>query len=824
MRSLGSSGVLVRAIIIGLGLQSAVAVAEQSPPRVTLSSPQQPLRDALNALARETGLQIVYTADDVASGFTAPHVQGQFTVEEALNALLKGTSLTFEFLNPRTVLVKASRAESSQAGAADAGTIETVNVFATLDSQLEIGSKTGQSLRETPKSVTLVTRERIETQNLTSLADALNQTTGITLAGYSSVESFWMSRGFRLTTMQLDGGAPAISTGFGSWLQPDMAVYDHVEVLRGVDGMYTGAGEPGGVINLVRKRAKRATEIQASASLGSWDFRRAEFDLTGPLTEDGRLRGRAVAAYQDTGYFYDRGQSEKVIFFGTGEYDLTPTTLLVAGANYERRKEDAYFTSGMPRYAAGGDLGLSRDTAFNPDWNHWYFTTKEVFARVEQQFGRNGVVKLNLTRLQQDSESRFMTVFGAVDPETLTGPIAVGRAYDFGSVQQLADLSASGTFELFGHEHRYTVGADYAKADGGGQRAYALQGYSWAGETPVDVFHFDPAQYPRPAAILSGYYPLSEQSQHGFYATVGLQLADALRLTLGGRYGEYRFAESYQDVDASGVYSAPTTTRYEDSKFIPSVALTWDFAADWSAYASYAETFKVQANMLSGPKPGRPLDPLTGAGYELGVKGEVFGFLNTALAVYRIERTGQAVRDLAYPYEPGASGSSCCYLPQADITSEGVDVEASGTVLPGWQLFAGYTYNKSKLAGAPSLYESYFLNLTPRHMFKLWTSWQLPGRFSHWTFNAGVLAQSESLVNGGAFDAVTGDYVSFRFSQGTYSTWNASLQYRFDDTWSLGLYGDNLFDKTYYASVGDVFTDNVYGTPRSFVLSLRARW
>jgi outer membrane receptor for ferric coprogen and ferric-rhodotorulic acid len=50
------------------------------------------------------------------------------------------------------------------------------------------------------------------------------------------------------------------------------------------------------------------------------------------------------------------------------------------------------------------------------------------------------------------------------------------------------------------------------------------------------------------------------------------------------------------------------------------------------------------------------------------------------------------------------------------------------------------------------------------------------------------------------------------------------VSYRFNDTWSLGLYGDNLFDKTYYASVGDVFTDNVYGTPRSFVLSLRARW
>lgn len=842
-----------RSMILAVCVSLSAGAALGDEIKVAFDIPRQPLVQALRQFADQAGLQLAYEASLVA-GRMSPALKATISVRQALGELLKGTDLRFEFLDERAVVLSRSPEPSASgtvrpglslaalllalvnpltapgqtvAGGDDA-TIETVNVFGTLDSTLGVGSKSGQSLRETPKSVTLVTRERIEAQNLTSLADTLKQTTGVTVTSYTSADNAYFSRGFRVQTVQIDGGAPAISNDFGVYLTPDTAAYDHVEMLRGVDGMYTGAGEPGGVINLVRKRAKSTAQVQMNLSAGRWNAYRAELDITGPLTSDGRLRGRAVGAYENRDYFYDRGESDKKLLFATAEYDLTESTLLIAGGSYERRKEDGFFFRGIPRYADGRDLRLPRNVAFNPEWNHNYATTKEVFARLEQQYGDSGVIKLNLTHLDQETERALMNGYGEVNTVTGALPQALGNASSFGATQHLFDLSASGTFSLFGREHRYTVGADYAKVDGGGYRGYDLLTYQYPSARTIDVFNFDPALFPQTGRIETFRYPQDGQTQHGFYGTVGLQLAQPLRLTLGGRYARYSYDSTYLPIEADGTPGTPSPSRFNDDAFIPSVALSWDFARDWSVYASYAQTFKAQANLFKGPLPGSPLDPVTGDGYELGVKGEFFGVLNTAFAVYSIKRDGQGMADPSYPFPPGTYGTNCCYVQKVDIASEGFDAELSGTVLPGWQVFGGYTFNQSKYHGdARSLYSSggYYLTQTPKHQLKLWTTWHLPNALSRWTLSGGVIAQTKTFSSGSVLaPGSSTEFVPYEFTQGSYAVWNASVEYRMNDTWSIGLYGDNLLDKTYYQVVAGVTGENVYGTPRSYVLNVRGRW
>ncbi len=804
---------------------------------VQFSVPRQSAASGILEFARQADIQILVSERILEDKQTA-EVQGSYSVSGGLEALLSGTGLIVQSTDGKTVTLQLARlrtamldvgpGQSATETAEDTGELATVNVFGTLKDEVSAGSKNGLTLREVPKSVTVVTRERIEAQNLSSLVDVLGQTTGVTLASYTSVDTFFFSRGFRVQTMQIDAGAPAFTGDFGSYLPVDMAVYDHVEMLRGVDGMYSGAGEPGGVVNLVRKRAKATPAIELNLSGGSWNSFRGELDATGALTDDGRLRGRFVAARGENDYFYDRASSEKTILFGTGEYDLTPTTLLIAGASYERRKEDGYFTWGFPRYSDGRSLDLPTSAAFNPKWAHWYFTNKEAFAKIEQQYGDHGIVRLNVTHTEQTSENRQFVNYGAIDPVTLTGNIGYGWGNDFDSTQDLVDLSTSGRFPLFGLEHRYTVGADYARIDAGDTKSYRLPGYDYPGPA-IDVFNFDPSLYPEPVAEQNGYYPDNGQTQRGVYATLGIQLAKPLRLTLGGRYGKYKYLTVFQGSGPDGSpIGAPSVTRYDDSKFIPSAALSYDFSEDWSAYASYAETFKVQASSLAGPLPGSPLPPVTGEGVELGVKGEIGGLLNASAALYRVSRNGQAVNDPAYPPLPGGNGSSCCYLSRGDVISKGLDTEISGTVLPGWQMFAGYTFNESEYKGPEDGFwgaGGYFLDMTPKHMLKLWTTWQLPGEYSRWTFNAGVVAQTESYVSGSALAEIGGtDYVAYKFAQSGYSIWNAAVQYRLGEAWTIGVYGDNLFNKKYYQVLGDTGRENVYGTPRNVTLNIRARW
>jgi len=808
-------------------LAVSTALADSPKP---IDVPAGDLATALKSLSQQIHVNLVYTPEGV-RGLRTAGVNGSLTAADAVRKLLEGTGLRLSTDASTGAMLIVSEAQGSGASSSS-GTaqpdaigdnIETVNVFGTLDNQLSVGSKSGLSLRETPKSVTVVTRERIEEQNLMTVTDALTQATGVTIVSYSgSSERFIFSRGFQVTTLQIDGGAAGVTGSFGSNLTPDTAVYERVEMLRGVDGMFTGAGEPGGVINLVRKRAKATPELQLNVSAGSWNNYRGEVDVTGALTDDGRWRGRAVGAYQNSEYYYDRASSDRKLLFGTTEYDLTDSTLLIAGASYERSKEDNYWLQGMPRYSDGRSLNLPRSTAFNPDWNHRYVTSKEVFGRAEQKFGATGVIKLNYTHTQQETDRALMATYGSVDPVTLTGTRALGAAGHDEAVQNLFDLSVNGFFTLFGREHRYTVGADYAKVDGSGLRQYTTLGYQFGAGPPVDVFNFDPSLYPAPELQLSAVYPVYEQSQKGYYATVGLQLAEPLRLTLGGRYGEFRYAMVYQPVLAGGAYGPPSVTRYEDSAFIPSAALTWDFAPNWTTYVSYAQTFKVQAGSLKGPLPGTPLDPITGDGYEVGVKGEM-GALNAAIALYRINRDGQGVFDPSYPDVTYENGANCCYLQQANIKTEGIDVEVSGTMLPGWQMFAGYTYTTSDFEGGRAL-GVYYLNMTPKNLFKMWTTWQLPGQYSRWSVNAGMVAQTKSFISGSVVRQGSSGAVPFEFTQGSYALLNASIKYRFSDTWSIGLYGDNLLDKKYYQLLGSTETQNGYGTPRSFMLTVRGRW
>lgn len=850
-------GVLMLCRSAFLGVMTLPAAVAADEIRVEFDIPAQPLVQALRQFAEQTGLQLVYETR-LAEGRASAPVHGMAEAREALEDLLSGTRLQFEFLDARTVALSEPRpatygitsrlsftammlgllqsvAAPAQSVPSSQDNIETVNVFASMSDSLSIGSKSGQSLRETPKSVSIVTRERLEEQNLTSLSEALMQTNGVTVVNHSAsgAASFFYSRGFRVQTVQLDGGAAAFTGNYGINVGQETAAYERVEMLRGVDGMFSGAGAPGGVINLVRKRAKSETAVKVALSAGSWDAYRGEFDATGALTSDGKLRGRAVAAYSERDYIYDLAHSEKTFFYGTLEYDLTPSTLLIAGATYDRRKEDGDFSAGMPRYSNGGDLGLPRETALTVPWARWHLEGQEYFARVEQQLGDSLMLKFNATRIEQETVSRTFVASGLVNPVTLAGPQALTRAADNDTTQDLLDLSLSGSFQLFGGEHRFTLGTDYVKIDAGGQREYRLEGYVYGTPTNplIDVFNFDGRDYPAPVETLTAYYPALGPTQQGIYGALDLQLAQSLRLSAGGRYGRYRFKQAYQAVD-SGVHGTTTWTRYDDEAFIPSVALRWNFANNWTAYASFAETFEVQSHRLQGPPPGTPIEPVTGDGFEVGIKGELFNHLNVAAALYRIKREGQAMVDPAYASTPGQNGSSCCYLAVADVETEGFEAEVSGTITPGWQMFAGYSFYTNEYSGMETLQRGVYvpsgvaltLNRAPKHMLKLWSTWQLPGHYSRWKVNGGVVMYSPTNIDGVLLESPSSTtYVRARATQDTYAVFNASVLFDVNDVWSVGIYGDNIFDKKYYQVLGFA-AENNYGNPRTVLLTVRANF
>uniref|UniRef100_UPI0019D1C9DD TonB-dependent siderophore receptor n=1 Tax=Pseudomonas viridiflava TaxID=33069 RepID=UPI0019D1C9DD len=127
-------------------------------------------------------------------------------------------------------------------------------------------SKLNLSLRETPQTVSVMTRQLMDDKKLTSLDKVLEQTPGITFQYRNFGGHVYTSRGFSLLAESfLIDGVPGQGYQITGWMKPDTAIYDRVEVLRGASGLLVGAGEPGGAVNLVRKRPTAENKLTVQA-------------------------------------------------------------------------------------------------------------------------------------------------------------------------------------------------------------------------------------------------------------------------------------------------------------------------------------------------------------------------------------------------------------------------------------------------------------------------------------------------------------------------------------------------------------------------------
>ena len=73
-----------------------------------LEIPRQPIRDTLNELSKQTGLQVVFfPRDAAATALMLGPLSGTYTVESALTTLLENSGLSFRVVNKGTVSVLA---------------------------------------------------------------------------------------------------------------------------------------------------------------------------------------------------------------------------------------------------------------------------------------------------------------------------------------------------------------------------------------------------------------------------------------------------------------------------------------------------------------------------------------------------------------------------------------------------------------------------------------------------------------------------------------------------------------------------------------------
>ena len=758
--------------------------------------PAGPLGATLNQFAQQAGVAIVFQSQNL-QGLNGPGLKGTYSVDAGFDRLLQGSGYRV-IKGDQVYALEANPAatDAMELGPTQVSANQLGNVTEGTDSYTPGSIATATRLvltpKETPQSVTVVTRKHMDDFGLNNVDDVMRHTPGITVSAFDTDRSNYYARGFSINNFQYDGipsTARNVAYSAGNTLS-DMAIYDRVEVLKGATGLLTGAGSLGATINLVRKKPTADFQGHASLGAGSWDNYRSELDVSGPMTESGNVRGRAVAAYQDKRSFMDRYSRKSPVYYGIMEFDLSPDTMLTVGGDYQDSLPTASSWSGsFPLINANGDRNSVKRSFNNAaNWSSWEQYTRTAFAMLEHDLGNGWVTKLQLDHKINGYHALMGSIQGDEPRADGTAHITSGK-YTGETVSDSADLYASGPFSLGGREHELVVGGSIGISDWNGKGYWNL--------TPNMVdFNNWHGHATQPDWGAPQQYTDDTIRQTGAYMTTRLNLADDLKLLLGGRVVNYHLTGN-------------NPSYRETGRFVPYVGVVYDLNDTYSVYASYTDIFMPQEN-YNRDRQNQLLEPDEGQNYELGMKADFFdGRLNASAAYFEIHENNRAVSDDDYNnLKP--TPQNYAYKGTKAVT-KGYELEVSGELSPGWQIQAGYTHKVVR-----DDQDQKISTFEPEDQVKLYTTYKLKGDLDKLTVGGGVRWQSVGWQD--IYNNPHGGYEEF--SQEAYWLVDLMTRYQITKNVSATLNVNNIFDKSYYTNIG-FYNSAAYGEPRNFMVTTR---
>lgn len=755
--------------------------------------PAAPLGETLSRIARDTG-HVLSVSPELLRDKQAPAIRGEMTEQQAVEQALQGSGLRLGVTPGGTWnLYPAAESGALELGATTVGAVllgaTTEGTGSYTTGVTSTATRLGLSLRETPQSVSVVTRQQMDDQNMQSLEDVAKAATGITTSkGYGTERPLYFSRGFQVSDLQFDGVPSSISEDFSMDVLSgnNMAIYDRVEIVRGANGLLQGAGNPSAAINLVRKRPTDSYKLKAEVSAGSWDNYRTQVDVGGPLNEQGTLRGRTVVLYNSGNSYVDRAEKDNQLFYAIGEADLSDATTISLGAVLQRDYHDGYDWGGLPTRNNGSFYPFSRSTSMAADWTHLNKLNRTLFADVRHQL--NDDWKLTVNASTTWSNADFLAFYGYHQSGDDMLLYTNDTKYD--QAQSSLDATLNGNFEWLGRKHDLVFGAS-ARRD----RLINESRYN-SNTITVDIPTYDPGAVPAPVYAYERMAYRNKRKDKGLYGAVRLNPLDDLHLIAGSRV-------SWVDYQSKGPDSGDRFT--ENAKLIPYAGVVYDLSELTSLYASYTEIYKLQSNYDISNKL---LQPMTGSNYEVGMKNEFLdGRLNTAIALFQVDLAHMPDEVVGAPRICGPGRSSRCYEEGGKVRNRGFDVEVSGEILSGWNGVLGYTYSHPEYVTGTKKGTIYATETGPQRLFKLASTYQLPGALQDWRVGGNVYHQSR-IYRG-------------MVEQGAYNLVDFNAHYTVSDNLSVQLNLNNAFDKKYYSSIYDTSGGNYMGAPRNFAITLR---
>lgn len=661
-------------------------------------------------------------------------------------------------------------------------------------------SATGLALtpKETPQSITIIDRERIQDFALTNVNDLLTQTVGINVERVETDRTYFNSRGFDVSNFQVDGIGMPLFWGiqFGDL---DTALFDRVEAVRGANAIMTGIGNPSATINYVRKRPSfDAFHASATALAGSWDQWRAEADVNVPVSDT--LAARFVYAHDQRDSYLDYNHVNRNVYGAIVAWKPAEGLTLTTGYTRQENNADGVLWGALPlTYTDGTRVPYPVSASTSADWTYWNVTDQSAFAELKYEFGGGWQAKGVFTYKRFEENAKLLYAYGYPDKVTGLGVEGMSGIYPSIYDQYLGDFYASGPVTLFGREHSLAFGVSTGRSDGREWENFSLDAIvypKWQDWGRVQV-----AEPSYPGEYLAADY--SDRLTR-VYGAAHLNLSDRLKAVVG----------------ASAMWIKSTGTSYgtdqsrDDSAVSPYVGLLFDLTRNVTLYASYTDIFNPQVELgLNGAK----LAPAKGSSLEGGIKSEWFGGrLYATASLFRARQNGLAAYagdfgDPAGPCPTGGKIGASCYT-GVDTTSKGFEIELAGKITDNWSLSGGYTGLKIEDQDGNRA-----RTWLPNRTLKLATTYTVPqlndlklGAQLRWQ---NAITYADSGVQG--YGVVTGDVI---LRQPGYAVVDLMGSIKLVDRLKASVNVRNVGNEKYLGSL--MWGQAYYAAPRSFSVSL----
>ncbi|MCC8984858.1 TonB-dependent receptor, partial [Bradyrhizobium acaciae] len=718
--------------------------------------------------------------------------------------------------------------------------------------RLQASGKYPEPILNTPKSVTVLTKDVLEDKNATSLKSAILSTAGVTLGTGEGGNAFgdrFFIRGFDARNdIFIDGVRDA-----GVSVRENFFT-EQVEILRGPGSSFAGRGTTGGAINIVTKQATMDKSFyNMDTTFGTDRTKRVTLDVNQVISPT--LAIRAGGLFQDAGVAgrsYVTDNRDGAFVAGTWK----PVDAVTISGNYIHTELTGIPDFGVPYYrpstasTAGGpfpDFGVNR--------NNFYGFVNRDFFRTGQDIGTiNAEVRItpDLTISNKIRESRSTQNYIGTLPEqpTLTNPLSASTLNaNPQSRYQVTDVFANQTEATYksvdglGFKHTTTAGVEYDNERSSidsytGLASEITTGTSafTGGGSLSGVSVFNPQYTNQPFGIpsLMGRPTRISVDTVSGYVMDSANYNDFVILNGGVRYDDYKINTS--------AFASNGTFGQQSAEFgMPNfnVGLTLKPLPNGSVYAAYATSsnpvgaeFDGTSTAYGGINPvlnggnNQIFGPEKNKAIEVGTKWELFDrHLLVTAALFQTEKenareaqnvnsttAAAAVPGCVYP--AGTTGNVSCITAGAAYRIRGIDLGVGGKITDKWSVFGGLVLMQSEVTKSMAppantiLYSSNVglpLANVAHQSFSMLTKYQLTDMWE-----LGGQAVYRSKVYGGTLLAA---------NQGTsipsYWRFDAFAEAKIDKNWTMKLFVNNIFDKRYY--------DALYQSAAPFVLEAPGR-